>query len=69
MLTKIKQFFCHHNWCIQEHHGLISLSRPEYMTYVFCPKCGIKGDYNSLNHLIYQQDGVNVIEEFKDEQA
>lgn len=68
MFKKIKQLFCHHDWCIENYRGLIPLNRPEYMTYVFCHKCGLKGDYNSLNHFIYQRDGVNVIEEFKDEQ-
>lgn len=66
MFKKMKQLFCRHDWCIEEHHGLIPLNRPEYMTYVFCSKCGLKGDYNSLSRLIYHRDGNNVIERFKE---
>lgn len=46
MFKKIKQLFCHHDWCIENHRELIPLNRP----------------------VIYQRDGLNVIEEFKDEQ-
>ncbi|KAA8372380.1 hypothetical protein [Leuconostoc carnosum] len=61
MLTKIKQYFCKHEWYVTPPDGLISLNRTEFETFVVCGKCGIKGDHNSLTNEVTTRNGSRVI--------